>query len=94
MGMLRKKAQRQEKLTSQPPSTGPIAVVMPLKPDHVPMARPLRVGSKEAEMRARLPGTRSAPPIPCTARAATSHGTDVATPHAIEANAKSTTPIA
>ncbi len=89
-----KNAQRHECATSQPPRTGPIAAVIPLKPDHVPMACPRRDGSNEAEMRARLPGTSSAAPTPCTARAAISHGTDCATPQAMDAAAKSATPSA
>ena len=36
-----KKTQRQEKCcTSHPPSTGPMAAVIPVKPDHVPIALP------------------------------------------------------
>ena len=45
---------------------------MALNPDQVPMAFPRRLSSKEAEIRARLPGTSSAAAIPCTARAAMS----------------------
>ena len=35
-----------------------------VKPDHVPIARPRSFSGKLALMRARLPGTSSAPPIP------------------------------
>src|SRR5712692_486540 len=62
IGMLIKKTQRQEAYcTSQPPSTGPRAEVMAVKPDQVPMARPRCSLSKKAPMIARLPGTSSAP---------------------------------
>ncbi len=44
--------------------TGPRAVVMAVKPDHVPIARPRDSSSKDALMIARLPGTRNAAPIP------------------------------
>src|SRR5450432_611897 len=41
IGRLRKNTHRQEACpTSQPPSTGPTAVVMAVKPDHVPIAWP------------------------------------------------------
>ena len=60
-----KKTARQEKCsTSQPPRTGPIAAVIALKPDHVPMARPRSSSRKELLMMARLPGTSSAAPKP------------------------------
>ena len=70
-GKLMKKIQRQEACsTSQPPSSGPTPAAMEVKPDHVPMARPLSSLGNEALMRARLPGTSRAAPTPCTARAA------------------------
>ena len=60
-----KNTQRQEACSiSQPPRTGPTAVVIAVKPDQVPMARPRSFSSKEALMMARLPGTRSAAPMP------------------------------
>ena len=49
---------------NHPPSTGPMAAVIDVKPDHVPMARPRCSWEKLALIRARLPGTSSAPPIP------------------------------
>ena len=65
-----KKAARQETLSTRyPPRTGPMAAVIPEKPDHVPMARPLLSSSNEALMIASDPGTSNAPPTPCTARA-------------------------
>ena len=57
---------------NQPPITGPIAVVIALKPDHVPIARPRSFSGNELLMIARLPGTSSAAPNPCAARAAIS----------------------
>ena len=49
---------------SQPPRTGPIADVIALKPDHVPIACPRAASSNVALMIARLPGTRNAAPTP------------------------------
>src|SRR5207244_1371410 len=64
-GRLMKKTQRQEACsTSQPPSTGPTAVVIAVKPDHVPIAWPRLCSSKDVLMIARLPGTSSAAPTP------------------------------
>ena len=45
-------------------------------------------------MSASAPGTRSAPPIPCTARPAMSHEMDGANPQAIEATVKMEIPQA
>ena len=68
-----KNAQRHEACSmSQPPSTGPSAMVIAVKPDQVPIARPREASSKDALMIARLPGTISAAPIPWTERANTS----------------------
>src|SRR5579864_1941155 len=65
IGRLMKNAQRQEACsTSQPPRTGPTAVVIAVKPDHVPMAWPRLFSSKDVLIIARLPGTRSAAPTP------------------------------
>src|SRR5436305_10199067 len=63
MGTLIKNTQRQEACwTSQPPSTGPIAVVIAVKPDQVPMALLRCAAGKELLMSARLFGTRKAAP--------------------------------
>ncbi len=68
-GTLIKKAHRHDKCSmSHPPNTGPIAVVIAVDPDQVPIARPRSLSPKEALMRARLPGTRKAAPMPCIAR--------------------------
>ena len=72
-GRLMKKTQRHDRCsTSQPPSTGPNAAVIAVKPDQVPMARPRCGRANEALISARLPGTSSAAPTPCSARAAIS----------------------
>jgi hypothetical protein len=77
---------------SQPPTIGPIAAVMALKPDHMPMARPRSAPSNVALMMARLPGTRKAAPMPCTARATISTRVDAARPQPIDAIVNSMTP--
>ena len=89
-----KKTARQETVsTSHPPSIGPIAAVIALKPDHVPMARPRSSSGKELLMIARLPGISKAAPLPWTARAAMSCPMLEAKPHQAEALAKTATPI-
>ena len=92
-GTFRKNTARQLTCsTSHPPLTGPIAVVIALNPDQVPIARPRSSSSKVALMIARLPGTRKAAPMPCSARPMTRVPGDVAIPHNIEAAAKKMTP--
>ena len=49
---------------SHPPRTGPVAVAIEVKPDHVPMARPRSCSLKEALIIDKLPGTRKAAPNP------------------------------
>jgi len=69
-GTLMKKTARQDTFSiSQPPMIGPTAAVIAVKPDQVPIARPLFSSLNDALIMARLPGTSSAPPIPCIARA-------------------------
>lgn len=70
---------------NHPPATGPMADIMALKADHVPIARPRSASSKVALIIARLPGTRNAAPTPCAARAAMSARVEPARPHAIDA---------
>src|SRR5580658_6876347 len=48
---------------NHPPSTGPTAAVMEVKPDQVPIARPRSSSEKLALISARLPGTSNAPPM-------------------------------
>lgn len=94
MGTLMKKTQRHEACwTSHPPRTGPAAVVMDVKADQVPMARPSCSRGNETLMSARLLGTRSAPPMPCTPRATISWPTVGANPHHAEAPENRTTPV-
>jgi hypothetical protein len=78
---------------SQPPRTGPKALVIAVKPDQVPMASPRESSSNEALMIARLPGTSKAAPIPCKQRAMISWWMLAARPHAADAAAKIPTPI-
>ena len=80
-GTFRKNTARQLTCSiSQPPLTGPIAVVIALNPDQVPIARPRSASSNVALMIARLPGTRNAAPIPCSARPTMSIAGEVARP--------------
>src|SRR5260370_700696 len=65
-GRLIKNTHRQEACsTNQPPRTGPIAVVIAVKPDHVPIACPPLCAPKDELIIARLPATSSAAPTPC-----------------------------
>src|ERR1700687_6040401 len=64
-GRLIKNTHRQEACsTSQPPRTGPMAVVIAVNPDHVPIAGPRLFSSNDELISARLPGTSSAAPTP------------------------------
>jgi len=86
MGTFRKNTARQLTCSiSQPPMTGPIADVIALNPDQVPIARPRSASPNVALMIARLPGTRNAAPIPCSARPTISHREerDAAEEHAL-----------
>ena len=92
-GTLTRKTQRHEpSSTSPPPTNGPIAVATPPSPDQAPIARARSFGPKEAWIIARLPGVSSAPPTPCSARAATRAHPVGARPHTKEARANHTTP--
>ena len=94
-GMLMKKAQRHEPCcTSHPPSTGPIAAVMDVNPDQVPIARPRSSAENDPLIRARLLGTSSAAPTPCSPRAAINSPIVLERPHQADAAANITTPIA
>ena len=79
-------------LASVDAGLGWLAVVIALNPDHVPIARPRSASLKVALMIARLPGTSSAAPIPCTARPITSIRGDVAIPQSTDDAVKITTP--
>src|SRR5881397_988695 len=70
-GMLMKKIARHEMVcTSQPPSSGPAIIASEVSADQDPIALPRSPEGKAAAIMARLPGTRQAPPIPCSERAA------------------------
>jgi hypothetical protein len=71
--------------SSHPPRNGAIAAEIPLNPAHVPIARGRSPGAKAASMMARLAGVISAPPMPCTARAAMSHPMPGAAAHSTDA---------
>src|ERR1700746_3215917 len=95
IGTLMKNTHRQEPYwVNHPPSTGPIAAVMEVKPDQVPIARPRSISEKFALIRARLPGTSNAPPTPCTPLARINHRISGENPHTVEAIEKSATPTA
>jgi hypothetical protein len=94
-GMLARKIQRHDSVSiSQPPRTGPAAAVSAEKADHRPIARLRTSVGNEALISARLPGMRSAPPRPCSARAAIRWPMVGANPHQSDANAKIATPEA
>ncbi len=77
---------------NHPPTTGPAAAVIAVKPDHVPIARPRLLSGNDALMIDKLPGTRNAAPNPCTVRAITNSRMFTARPHATEATANTATP--
>ncbi len=71
-----------------------MAAVIEVNPDHVPIARPRSFSEKLALIRARLPGTSNAPPIPWTALATINCPMFGASPHQAEASEKIATPAA
>ena len=79
--------------TSHPPTSGPIAPAIPPNPDHAPIARGRSSRVNDAEMIARLPGVSSAPPMPWSARAATSVATFGARPQSADAIANQAVPM-
>jgi hypothetical protein len=92
-GRFRKKIARHETYSvSAPPTAGPIASASAETPAQVPIARPRSCGGKVFEMIERVAGIMNAPPIPWTARPATSHSCDGARPMAALETAKTTTP--
>ena len=93
-GRLMKNTSRQDTASiSHPPRNGPMAVATPPRPDHAPMAAIRSSSANDACRMARLPGTSSAPPTPCRARAAISTPTFGATPHSSDAAANHTVPM-
>ena len=72
-GRLTKNASRHDqRSTSQPPTSGPVAEATLPNADQVPIALPRAAPSKVVPSRARLAGTNSAAAAPCAARAASS----------------------
>ena len=93
-GTSRKNAARQEAAsTSAPPRIGPPAPVSAVKADQVPMARPRVDFGNAALSSARLFGTSSAPPNPCTARATMRSVPFLAMPAPADASARIASPI-
>ena len=90
--LMKKMARHETESMSHPPTNGPTTTLTPLSPDHRPTARARSSGTKHAEMIARLPGTSSAPPIPCSARAAISTSVFGAAPQMTEAAVKEARP--
>ncbi|HMD93616.1 MAG TPA: hypothetical protein VKG80_13340 [Trebonia sp.] len=74
---------------SHPPRKGAIAEETPLNPAHVPIAYVRSPGWMDASMIARLAGVISAPPTPCTARAAMSRPMLGAAAHSTDATVTS-----
>ena len=73
MGTLIQKIQCQEMpSTTAPPTIGPSATPVPLMPDQMPRAAPRRFSGKALASRVSVSGATMAPPMPCSARAATS----------------------
>jgi len=94
-GTLMKNTHRQEPCcVNHPPRTGPVAAVMEVNQDQVPIARPRSPSEKLALIRARLPGTSNAPPTPV--RLCDNQPSNVGRParNMVEAAEKSATPIA
>src|SRR3712207_7258517 len=71
-GTIRKALRQETSSTSQPPKTGPTAIAVALSAPQAPMAFALSFPSNDAPRIASDAGTSSAPPAPCTARAAAS----------------------
>ena len=72
---------------------GPRAPATPPNPDHAPTARLRSSDRKQAAISARLPGVRSAPPIPCSTRAAIGRPMLGATPQSTDATANHVVPM-
>ena len=70
--LIRKINRHDTAVIRKPPTNGPSAVATPPSPDQAPMTRPRSPGANDASRIARLPGVSSAPPTPCSPRAAIS----------------------
>ncbi len=95
IGTLRKNTHRQPRpCTSRPPSSGPAGSATLPTPAQIPIALACSPRSgNERLMIASVPGSSSAAPMPCTARATISTLTDGADPHASEAKPKTASPV-
>ncbi len=93
IGTLTRNASRHDhSCTSTPPSSGPTAPAIPPSPDHAPIARARSARTNDDWMIASAPGVSSAPPMPCSTRAATSISVDHASPHSTEETPNHATP--
>ena len=77
-----------------PPTSGPLAIAMPPTAPQIPSATPRRAAGNASERIVSVSGITSAPPRPCTARAAMSASIDGASAAAAEATVKSAIPNA
>ncbi len=77
---------------SVPPSTGPVTEASPAASANRPNTPPRSCGGNSAGTSASVCGVIIAPPTPCSARAATSHSIDGASPQSAEAAVNSPTP--
>ena len=95
IGTFSQKIHCQEKpSTTAPPTTGPSATPRPDTPDQMPSASPRLSAAKASLSRVSDSGVITAPPRPCTARAAISASVVGASAAAAEATVKIATPDA
>lgn len=92
MGMFTRNTQRQDALTSRPPTTGPAAAARAPTAAHTRTARTRSSGGVAASSSPRLVGVSAAAPAACSTRAATSHHKPVPTAHAALAAVKIANP--
>ena len=92
-GTFTRNTQRQPAVvTRTPPSEGPTAAASPAEPDHKPIARPRRLAGMITGIMASVCGVISAPPTPCSTRAAIRIPADGASAQATDAAPKTTMP--
>ena len=91
-GLIRNTQRQDPARISHPPRNGAMAAALPLSPAQAPIARARSDSTKVAWMIARLAGVSSAPPTPCRARPAISHGAVGARAHSSEARANQAIP--
>jgi hypothetical protein len=80
--------------TTAPPTSGPLATASPVMAEKIPIAAPRFSGGNAALSSARPSGMISAPPAPCSARAAMSQPASGASAQAADAAANSVRPAA